>query len=112
MATLRVLVGNDPCAYREAIAAALQAARPRARVTVVEPDALDAEVLRGCPDLVVCSQITELVRSHALAWVLLYPAGEARAVTCLAGHETAVPAIEFDQLLALLDQADLLLQAR
>lgn len=112
MATLRVLVGNEPCAYREAIATALQAARPRARVTQVEPEALDAAVLRECPDLVVCSQITEIVRSHARGWVLLYPAGAAWAVICLAGRETPVPAIEFDQILALLDQTNVLLSAR
>ena len=104
--TVRILIANEPRAYREAITAALRALRPHAEVILVEPDRLDGAVLRLAPDLVVCSRLTEAVRACPLAWVLLYPNGKSQAVISFAGQLTTVAGIDFEGLLALVDRTE------
>jgi hypothetical protein len=105
---IRVLVANEPRAYREVIAAAFHELRPQIEVIAVEPGDLDAEVVRRHPHLVVCSLLTDMARTVALAWVVLYPGGEAWTVVGMAGQQTTRADIEFDDLVAILDQTELL----
>ena len=44
MIGLRILVGNEPRSYREAISGAIECMRPDAEVLTVEPEELDLEV--------------------------------------------------------------------
>lgn len=60
---MRTFLANEPRAYREVIAAALRELRPRIEVFITEPEDLDAAVLQRTPHLVVCSQLTEIVRT-------------------------------------------------
>ncbi len=110
MEKMRVLVANDPCTYREVIADAFQGLRPHVEVYVVEPDDLDHEVARFRPHLVICSQLTASVQS-LLAWIMLYPNGENRAVISTAGEHTTVANVVFDHLLSIIDKTELLYQS-
>ena len=107
---MRVLLANEPRAYREVIAAALQARRRHVDVVAVEPAGLDGAVARLAPHLVVCSRPPEAVPVGPLAWVVLYPGGAPQAVVSIAGHRTTVEGIDFDGLLAIVDRTERLAQ--
>ena len=102
---VRVLVANEPRSYREVIAAAIQALRPLAMVSVVEPAKMDQAVTDRQPHLVVCSQLTALVRSLPFASIMLYPAGSNQVEVRVGQTQTATMDLPFDQLMAVIDQA-------
>jgi hypothetical protein len=93
---VRILVGNEPRSYREVI--------------IVAPEDLDGAVVqrRPRPQLVLCSRLTEVVETRGLAWVLLYPHGEAHVVISIAGRRQTAPDLDLDGLLCLIDQTELL----
>ena len=110
MEKMRVLVANEMCAYREVIAEVFQELRPHVEVHCVEPDDLDHEIACHCPHLVVCSQLTDAMHS-LLAWIMLYPDGENRAVVSTAGEHTTLANVGFDHLLSIIDKTQLLYQS-
>ena len=101
----RIVVANEPRSYREAMAVACRALRPEVEVILAEPADLDAEVTRLDPQFVLCSRLTESLRTGFRAWVVLYPEGEALAVISVAGHCMTTGDIGFAALAALIDQA-------
>ncbi|MCA1598331.1 MAG: hypothetical protein LC769_04825, partial [Chloroflexi bacterium] len=88
MLIMRILLANEPRAYREVIAAAFQALRPNHEVISVTPDDLYAEVERLDPEFVLCSRLTPAVQQHRRSWVMLYPDGETQAIICIDGQRT------------------------
>jgi hypothetical protein len=100
---MRVLIANEPLAYREVISAAFKELRPHLEIYVVEPAELDKELLRLSPRFVVCSRRTELIEQEAFAWVELYPQHTSGAVVNLAGKKTIFKEMDFDTLLSILD---------
>ncbi len=100
-----ILVANEPRAYREAIAGTLTALRPHLGLVVLEPDDLDAALVRDTPRLVICSDLTSAVRARASSWVLLHPGGAGFAAASIGGHESLLPTPTFADLLAFLDDA-------
>lgn len=102
----RIVVGNEPRFYREALAAALRLLRPDLEVILAEPDDLDEEVGRRGAHLVVCSHLSEFVQSQALAWILLYPDAENWAVVGLAGLERTIAGVEIADLLDFIDEVE------
>ena len=104
MNAVRVVIANEPRAYREAMGGALGALCPQAQVSVVGPDELDGEVLRLQPQVVLCSEITETVRGHVPTWISLYPGGQALVVVCVDGHEPVLAALALDGLIAIVDR--------
>ena len=98
-------MANEPLAYREAIAAAVQVLRPQVDVTTIAPDALDDVV--GCPHshVVICSLLTEAIRREAAYWVVLYPNAQAGAHLRRGGQEEARDSIQLDDILAIIDEA-------
>lgn len=104
LAIMRVLVSNEPRVYREVLAAALQEMRPTAEVEMIEPAALDAEIVSKKPGLVFCSALTEAIRRGASAWVLLYPEGEGRAVLGVGNREHDITEVDLSALLDVVDQ--------
>jgi hypothetical protein len=100
-----ILVANEPLAYREVISAALRKVRPHIRVHTTESAELNKEFLLLSPKLVICSRTTTLVEREAPAWVELYPEHTSRAVVSLAGRKTTFDKMDFDTLLAILDEA-------
>jgi hypothetical protein len=100
-----VVFSNNPLAYREAIASAVQALRPSIVVSVRDPQDLLAEVAQLQPHLVVCNSLDESVRVHAAAWLMLYPDGANRVTYCIAGQERRLRGIDLSGLLSLVDEA-------
>ena len=107
---VRVLLANEPCSYREVVAGALRLVRPGLDVFAVDPDDVDDAIRRSAPHLVVCSRLSPAVQTGPLAWVLLYPEGQRRAVLSLAGRRTTTGTVEFAWLLDAVDQTERLLQ--
>ena len=104
---MRILVANEPRSYREVIASTLQVLRPHLEVILVEPEDLDRDVVRLAPNLVLCSRLTETVETHALAWVVLYPNRETRAVISIAGQcHTVSTDLPFPGLLSVIDEVE------
>ncbi len=99
----RVLVANEPSAYREALTATLRELRPRLLIHPVEPAELDLLVTTMRPTLVVCSRLSPAVQTHAGAWLLLYPEGEDRAVLGAGAQGQSLPSTAFDVVVAALD---------
>ena len=100
----RIVVANEPRSYREAMAVACRVLRPEVEVILAEPADLDAAVARLDPQLVLCSRLTEGLRTGSRAWVVLYPEGEAQAVISAAGHCVTTDDLGFAALAALIDQ--------
>ncbi len=69
----RIVAANEPRSYREAMAVACRVICPEIEVILAEPHDLDAEVARLDPQLVLCSRLTEGLRTGARSWVVLYP---------------------------------------
>ena len=65
----RVLMANEPRAYREGIAAVIGQLRPTVEVETVEPNALDDSIERFLPDMVICSKATEVLKGKVRVWV-------------------------------------------
>lgn len=101
---MRVLLANAPLSYRQAMAAAIAALRPDVDVLLAEPEALDTEVERLRPDVVVCSHVTPLVEGRVLAWVDLYPEGDRHATISIDGLRVETGGVELDDLLSIIDQ--------
>lgn len=102
---MNVIVTHELCAYREAIAGTLRALRPAVVVWSVEMPDLDRALLDHSPRLVICSRLTELVRTQAPSWILLYPEGADRAEINILGVYELLPQVELDRLLDVVDRA-------
>lgn len=101
-----VLVAVQPRAYSHAIAAVIEAMRPRLRVRVTEPDDLEDQVRRLDPDLVLCSQPNTFTPTGRPFWVEFYPYAESSDDEIrVNGKGSRQRAIELADLLALLDGA-------
>jgi hypothetical protein len=103
---VRVLLANEPRAYREVIAETLRGLRPNAEMLEVEPAELDDSVRRFDPDVVICSGVTDTVRERVPVWVDLYPEYEARSIVSVGGIREELPDITLEDLLAAIDQAE------
>ena len=64
---MRIIVANDPRAYREVIAAAFSGARPEIELITLEAHELDEAIVRLQPDFVVCSQVSEILETRSAA---------------------------------------------
>lgn len=98
--------------YREAIAHALEILRPHADVTVAGLDALDAEIKRIAPDLVICSQPNAGDARCALVWVEI-PCDPTRpTAVCLEGRCSETTHLTLNEMLSIVDAAEALCRAR
>lgn len=106
----RVLMANEPRAYREGIAAVIGQLRPGADVRTVEPEAMDGSILRFSPDMVVCSKATEALKVRVRVWVELYPEHAAHSVASIGGRLMEYSEIQLPDLLSIVDRAEELAQ--
>jgi hypothetical protein len=102
---LRILLANEPLAYREILADAFREHRPGVEVLLVEPEALELGAILPGEDLVICSRLTRSVAADALAWVELYPGAAPWGVACVAGARETIPGMGYQSLLAVVDRA-------
>ena len=107
----RVLMANEPRAYREGIAAVISQLRPTVVVETVEPDALDASIKRYVPDMVICSKATETLKGRVRVWVELYPENGAISVASIDGRRMEYTEIQLPDLLSIVDKAEELARA-
>jgi len=107
----RVLMANEPRAYREGIAAVISQLRPAVEVETVEPDALDDSIKRYVPDMVICSKATETLKSRVRVWVELYPENGAISVASIGGRRMEYTEIQLPDLLSIVDKAEELARA-
>ncbi len=103
--SLRVLVANEPRAYRETISTVIAQVRPHLEILTTEPADLDWKVQRLLPELVVCSGLSRTVESEAPAWIDLYPEGASQTVVSINGKRYTHPGMDFDTLLSTIDRA-------
>lgn len=104
---MKVTVANSLVAYRNVISATLKKLRPHLEVSTADPEDLDDEFRRLWPQLVVCTRVTGLVESKALAWVELYPDhASSEVVVSLAGERTTYPDLDFEALLSVVDETE------
>ena len=104
MPSIRVLVANEPRAYRDVVATLLRSLRPAVEIVLADPNEIDDAVLRETPDLVLCSRVTERLLAHAPAWVLLYPNGAGLVVASIGGRQQTTHDLDAAHLLALVDE--------
>jgi hypothetical protein len=102
----RVLMANEPRAYREGIAAVIGQLRPTVEVETVEPNALDDSIERLSPDMVICSKATELLKGRVKVWVELYPENGALSIANIGGRRMEYTEIQLPDLLSIVDKAE------
>jgi hypothetical protein len=103
---MRIIVANDPRAYREVIAAAMRGARPEIELIMLESHELDEAIVRLQPDFVVCSQLSEILETRTAAWILLYPDGESIVITSMGGNRTNATDLDFEGLLLAVENVE------
>lgn len=106
MATMCVLLTNEPRAYRDTISVALRFLRPHVEVNVTDPEKLDESILLHAPKVVVCSHLTTLVVEQVPTWVVLYSDDAPVALRYLNGKRTTVSEIDLDGIMSLIDQTE------
>ena len=102
----RVLMANEPRAYREGIAAVISQLRPEVEIETVEPSALDPSIERFSPDMVICSKATDALKGGVRVWVELYPDNAAYSVASIGGRRTEYTEIQLPDLLSIVDKAE------
>jgi len=102
---VRVVLANDPRSYREAMAAVIRHARPGVVVETADPEALDAFMTSPGPDMVVCSEVTDAVRSKVPVWVELYPEHGSHSFASIRGDLQEHDDMQLPDLLAIVDRA-------
>lgn len=106
---MRLLMANEPRAYREVIAEAVRELRSGVEVRTVEPGALDDAISDFGPDMVICSSATEAVRENALAWLELYPEFSAHSVANVGGETSTFEEIQLSDILSVIDRTEQIL---
>ncbi len=104
MGKVRVLLANEPRAYREAMASAFRRLRPDAEIVVAESDELDEQIRDLRPHLVLSSQPARSLEDRPLPHVLLYPEGESKALVNIDGQQTTIADVDLEDLLWVIDR--------
>ena len=100
----RILMANELASYRQTIALVLREMRPDVEVIETDSGALNGQVLRVSPDLVICSRATSVVRERVPNWVELYPNCELVSTICVDGECSTVDDVQLSDLVALVDR--------
>ncbi len=109
---MRILVcmENDYRAYREVIAAGIRILRPGAEVVAAELDALNEEVRRFAPHLVICSLPATAGYGDILGWIELpLESPWQPAVLCIDGRYSEQNNPTLEKLLRVLDEVEQLI---
>lgn len=104
MRVTRILIASELRSYRQAIASAFRELRPDMEVFEAEPGDLNREALRLHPNMVICSQVTSLVKESSPNWVELYPYCEPRSTVSINGEVSDVQDIQLSDLLDIADR--------
>jgi hypothetical protein len=107
---MKVLISIEPRAYRDAIGGALQDLRPHLEVAIVEPEALQEEILRFGPELVFASQPETLTLTGKHGWVEFRPYEETPTKIRIGGRLRVLRQLDLPNLLSTVDEAEELSQ--
>ena len=107
-----VLVAIEPRSYRQVIGKAIRSLRPHVEVIVLEPDTLGAGIRRLDPELVFANRPDTFAPTGRSAWVEFHPYEQPPARICLAGRRRELEAVELDDLLSVVDEAEELSRTR
>ncbi len=99
----RVLLANEPRSYRRAMAHVLRALRPDLEVAETEQAAIDRQLRRSVPQLVICSRATPALRGSAPAWIELYTDNGPLSSVAIGKERSMVPEIELVDILLIVD---------
>jgi hypothetical protein len=108
---MRVLVALKPRAYRDTLVHAIKRARSWAAVLFLDPDILDYETRYLQPQVVICDQSTPAVRELATCWVEIQQRDPPQVTVSVRGRAKIIPDISFDELISVIDQAEVLVRA-
>jgi hypothetical protein len=109
---IRILVAleDDYRAYREVIAAGIRVGYPRAEVTTSALVALEEEVRRFDPHVVICNLPAGCCEDR-IGWVELSLHPTQPAVVCIDGHYSKRDNLTIEVLLQVLDEVEQLIRA-
>lgn len=96
--------------YQEVIAATIRILRPRAEVATSDRDALEEELERFDPCVVICSCSKPLHISDVAAWVELSLDPTSPAKVCIGGLYLEQRNPDLESLFAIIDKVELLVQ--
>jgi uncharacterized protein YabN with tetrapyrrole methylase and pyrophosphatase domain len=102
MDPISVLLANEPRAYRDTLAVALRLLRPQAAVIVTDPSTLEEDILQYDPQMVICSQLSQVVNSDVPTWVVLYPDGTLGATLHKEGENASIIGLDLAGIAALI----------
>ena len=102
---MRVVVANEPRAYREVTAEVLRDLRPEVEFELTDPAGLQDAVSRQLTDMVVCDRATSAVRDGVEIWLELYPGGDSRSVASVRGERSTIEDVQLLDIVALVDRA-------
>jgi len=97
----RILVANELTSYRQTIAMVLRELYPDHEVIEATSEAMDGEVARLDPDLVICSRVTSVVERRVANWVELYPECKPYSTFCEGGVRKTKQDPQLSDLLSL-----------
>ena len=104
---MRILVAVKPRVYREVLALSLHQYRPNAEVLISPPDALDGEVGRFKPHLVVCNEgVVPDIPPGVLCRVEIMFSDGLDARIGLDGQVAEAKDVGIEDLLALMDRTE------
>jgi hypothetical protein len=109
---MRVLVAfeDNYRAYRDVIAAAIRALRPRTEVQTADVDVLEEEVKRLDPQVVICSRPNTVDPRGRPAWIELSLDPLQPSKICVGGRYSEQTNPTVDALLEVIDEVEELLQ--
>lgn len=99
----RVLVGNSPRSFREAVAGAIRHLRPGLNVIDVDPSELAAAIADRVPDIVICTRLPADVPAAVHTWIVLGLDEESHAIIAVDGQMRTVTLFQFAALLSVID---------
>ena len=101
---MRVVVANEPRAYREVTAEVLGQLRPDVEFELTDPAGLVDAVFRLAPDMVVCDHAIPEVRDLVGVWLELYPGGGSSSVASVRGEQSIIDDVQLTDIIALVDR--------
>ena len=96
---MRILMAIEPRSYREVIGEAIRGLRPHLEVVIVEPDALD-------PELVICSRPSIAAANGRPAWIEFRPYDQPAARVYVGSQQFELEEVELEDLLRVVDEAE------
>jgi hypothetical protein len=104
--SMRIIVANEPCLYRDSLYSILRAFRPDAMIMLAQPAQLDRLIAEEHPHVVLCSQPRPTRHAEILTWIVVYPEGQNITHIYIGNEQETIPNLSMVELLAIIDQTE------